>query len=165
METKKNLEQAFSGESKASRSYFAFSEKAFQEGFKNLSRLFKAAAYSETIHARNHLKTLGKVGSSVENLKSAISGESYEIAEMYPTFIDIAKNEGIEDAVRTFEWAYEAEKAHKEYFEDAMKKIENNIDLPDEEIAVCSGCGFTMIGEIPEKCPICGASKSNFEFF
>ncbi|MCX7831627.1 MAG: rubrerythrin family protein [Actinobacteria bacterium] len=165
METKKNLEEAFSGESKASRSYFAFSEKASQEGFKNLSRLFKAAAYSETIHARNHLKALGKVGSSVENLKSAVSGEAYEVAEMYPAFIDIAKNEGIEDAVKTFEWAYETEKAHKEYFEEALNKIENNTDLPDEEIAVCRGCGYTMTGDIPDNCPICGAPKSNFELF
>lgn len=165
METKNNLEQAFTGESKASRTYFAFAEKAEAEGFKNVARVFRAAAFSETIHARNHLKALNGIKSTAENLKKAIEGEGYEVAEMYPSFIDIAREEGIEQAVRTFEWAYETEKAHKVYFEEALEKVESGSDIGDEEVAVCRGCGYTMAGEVPDRCPICGAPKSNFEFF
>jgi rubrerythrin len=165
METKKNLEAAFTGESKASRLYHAFSERAEAEGFKNVARLFKAASFSETIHARNHLKALGEIGSTSDNLQKAISGEAYEIAEMYPAFIDIAKNEGINDAVRTLEWAYETEKAHKEYFEEALNAIKDGNDLAEEPIAVCNGCGYTMVGEIPDRCPICGAPRNNFTEF
>jgi rubrerythrin len=165
LETKKNLEAAFSGESQASRKYFAFAEKAEKEGFTNVARLFQAAAYSETIHAKNHLKVLDGIGSTEENIKKAISGEAYEVAEMYPKFIAIAEEEGNADAVRTLEWAYETEKAHKEYLEEALKSVETSSDIPDEEIAVCNGCGYTMIGEIPERCPICGAPRSMFSRF
>lgn len=165
METKNNLETAFSGESQASRKYFSFAEKAEKEGFKNVARLFQAAAYSETIHARNHLKALNEIGSTKENLKKAISGEAYEVAEMYPNFIAVAENEGNTEAAKTLEWAYETEKAHKEYFEEAYRSVETNSDIPDEEIAVCNGCGYTMVGEIPERCPICGAPRSMFSRF
>lgn len=165
METKKNLEAAFTGEAKASRIYHAFSERAEAEGFKNAARLFKAAALSETIHARNHLKALGEIGSTKNNLEKAIAGEAYEIAEMYPSFIDIARSEGIADAERTFNWAYEAEKAHKEYFEETLNAVSSGTDLPDEPIAVCNGCGYTMVGDIPERCPVCGAPRTNFTEF
>lgn len=165
MNTKKNLQEAFKGESAASKTYELFSEKAKKEGYENLARLFKAAAFSESVHAENHLKAAREIGDSIENLKKAISGEAYEIAQMYPSFIQLAKDEGQDDAVRTFEWAYETEKAHKDYFEEALNAIQEGKDIETEEIAVCKGCGFTMVGEIPERCPICGAPKSRFELF
>lgn len=165
MDTKKNLEDAFSGESKASRLYFAFAEKAEKEGYKNIARLLKAAAFSETIHARNHLNALKSISSTADNLKKAVEGEAYEVADMYPRFISIAEEEGNDEAVRTFNWAYETEMVHKEYFEEALQSIEANTDIAEEEMVVCSNCGYTMLGEIPERCPICGAPKSMFARF
>ncbi len=81
--TKANLEAAFAGESQAHMKYSAFAEKAEKEGFKEVARLFKAIAHAEKVHATNHLRALGKINSTVENLQEAINGENFEVNEMY----------------------------------------------------------------------------------
>ena len=93
--TEQNLKDAFAGESQANRKYLAYSKKAEQEGFKQAAKLFRAAAAAETIHAHNHLRELGVVKSTKENLQDAINGESYEFQKMYPQMISDAKAEGI----------------------------------------------------------------------
>ncbi|NIM44715.1 MAG: rubrerythrin family protein, partial [Nitrososphaeria archaeon] len=77
MKTEDNLKAAFAGESQANRRYTAFSRKAEQEGFIQVSRLFKAAAESETVHALNHLRAMKEIGSTADNLKIAVEGEVY----------------------------------------------------------------------------------------
>lgn len=165
MKTQENLKNAFSGESQASRRYAAYAEKAEQEGLVNVSRLFRAAAQSETIHARAHLRALGEIKDTLENLRTAISGENYEHTSMYPKFIDEALQEKQEHAATSFRYANEAEKAHEKYFKDALSQVENGTDASIDEIWVCSGCGYTMLGEAPEKCPLCGAPKASFLSF
>ena len=91
MTTQENLKEAFAGESQANRKYLAFAEKADQEGYKQVAKLFRAAADAETVHAKNHLRVMGGVGKTIDNLKSAIAGETDEFKEMYPKFIEQAK--------------------------------------------------------------------------
>ena len=81
-DTKENLASAFAGESQANRRYLAFAKKAVEDGLPNLAKLFKAAATAETIHAHNHLRVMGGVGSTAENVQEAISGETFEFKEM-----------------------------------------------------------------------------------
>ena len=76
--TEKDLQDAFAGESQANRKYLAFAKKADQEGYKQIAKLFRAAAEAETVHAHNHLRELGGIKSTKENLIEAINGESYE---------------------------------------------------------------------------------------
>ena len=95
MTTQDNLKEAFAGESQANRKYLSFAEKADQEGFGQVARLFRAAAAAETVHALNHLRVMGAVGSTANNLKTAISGENDEWKDMYPRFIEMAKREGL----------------------------------------------------------------------
>ncbi len=94
MSTLNNLKEAFAGESQANRKYLAFAKKADEEGFHQVARLFRAAAAAETVHAHNHLTVMNGIGNTEENLKEAINGETEEFTEMYPSFIEEAKEAG-----------------------------------------------------------------------
>ncbi|KON28805.1 rubrerythrin [miscellaneous Crenarchaeota group archaeon SMTZ-80] len=158
-----NLKAAFTGESQANRKYLAFAKKAENEGFPEIAHLFRAAAAAETVHAHNHLKAMGGIKSTLENLKEAISGEFHEFTEMYPEFIKNAKSENNSTAERTFNYANEVEKIHHKLYEKALKSVENGKDLDKTEIHICPVCGYTHEGKLPDKCPVCGASKKVFE--
>jgi rubrerythrin len=97
MTTQDNLKQAFAGESQANRKYLAFAENADHEGYRQVAKLFRAAAAAETVHALNHLRIMGAVSKTIDNLKRAIDGETAEFKEMYPNFIEQAKKEKAPD--------------------------------------------------------------------
>lgn len=158
--TEKNLHEAFAGESQANRKYLAFAKKAEQEGHKQVAKLFRAIAEAETVHAHNHLKELGAVKSTKENLEQAINGESYEFQKMYPQMIDDAEAEGNKPALRTFTFANEVEKVHAELYKRALENLGKN---PDSDYYVCQICGYTVGGEAPDECPVCKAKKQAFK--
>ncbi|MHA2429613.1 MAG: rubrerythrin family protein [Promethearchaeota archaeon] len=161
--SKEGLKEAFAGESQANRKYLAFAKKAEQDGFPGVALLFRAAAAAETVHAHNHLRALGEIKSTIENLKEAIGGEFYEFTQMYPKFIEDAKSEGIKNAERTFNYANEVEKIHHKLYENALKLVEEGKDLEVKEMHICSVCGYTHEGDPPDNCPVCGAAKKAFE--
>ncbi|MCD6384111.1 MAG: rubrerythrin family protein, partial [Thermoplasmata archaeon] len=92
--TKKALEEAFAGESMAHMKYSIFAEIADEEGYPNIARLFRAIAYAELVHARNHAKELGYLGKTIDNLQTGIDGETFEIEEMYPVYMATAEIQG-----------------------------------------------------------------------
>jgi rubrerythrin len=159
--TIKNLKAAFSGESEANRKYLAFAKKAEEEGIPNLARLFRVVAEGETVHALNHLRTLGEVKDAKNNLEVAVSGETYEIEKMYPEFIKEAAEENQLEAKISFEKALKVEYIHRELFQKSLEKI-NSGDIGAQEYFVCPVCGFPARDEAPEKCPICGAPQTSF---
>jgi rubrerythrin len=161
--TEGNLQEAFAGESKANRRYLFFAEKADKEGYPQIARLFRATAEAETVHARNHFNAMDGVGSTKENVMAAVTDEHYEFTRMYPPFIDDAKRENNERAIRSFGYANEVEQVHHGYFEEALESLKAGQQLKDEPYFVCPVCGNTVAGEAPEKCPICGASRSQFK--
>lgn len=156
-----DLLAAFAGESQANRKYLAFAKKADDDGFAQVARLFRAAAAAETVHALTHFRTAGEVKTTEENLKSAIEGEHYENTSMYPDFIKDAEAEGNSKALRSFNWANEAEKIHEMLYKEALASL----GKPGEEYDyyICPFCGYTHKRVAPEKCPICGAPGSKFE--
>ena len=160
MSTDKNLKTAFAGESQANRKYLAFAQKADQEGFPGVAKLFRAAAEAETIHAMSELKALGGVKSTAENLKEAVEGETYEFTEMYPGFISEAEQEGQSNARGVFNFANEAEKVHADLYKKALESLNQN---EDTDYYVCEVCGNLEKGSAPDKCSICGAPKSKFK--
>ena len=161
--TMENLEAAFAGESQANRKYLFFAEKADKEGNPQIARLFRAAAESETVHARNHLKSMGGIGSTRDNLQEAAKGELYEFTEMYPGFIEQAKAEKNQGAETSFDWANKVEKIHHGLYQKTLEKFEAGKEMKAEPYFVCQGCGYTVAGEAPEKCPVCGAPRSMFK--
>ncbi len=160
--TLENLQAAFAGESQANRKYLAFAEKAEADGYKQIARLFRAAAAAETVHAHGHLRAMEGVGDTGANLKEAIAGESHEFRNMYPEFIAAAKEEGNSKALRMFEWANKVEEIHFNLYRQALASYEQGGDLPAEEIWVCPVCGNTVTGACPEKCSVCGVPGGRF---
>jgi rubrerythrin len=160
MSTEDNLKEAFAGESQANRKYLAFARKADEDGFAQVARLFRAAADAETVHALAHLGVLGGVGSTEENLKEAIGGETHEFMEMYPPMVEEAKEDGNRPAVETFWNANAVEKIHASLYQKALDDLGKN-----EEVTyyVCQHCGNTVENEAPDQCPICGRPKSKFK--
>ncbi len=157
--SEQNLKDAFAGESQANRKYLAFAEKADKEGYSQTARLFRAAAAAETVHAHSHLRALKGVGSTADNLKEAIAGETYEFQSMYPPMIDGAKEEGHKAAERSFTYANAVEKVHAGLYQKALDNLE---DLEAVDYYVCSVCGHTVEGEPPDECSVCKAKKKAF---
>ena len=158
--TMENLKAAFAGESQANRKYLAFAEKAEKDGKPGVAKLFRAAAAAETIHAHAHLRLMKGIGSTEENLKAAISGETYEFEKMYPEMMEDAQAEGENAILRYFGFANEAEKIHAELY---TKALEADTDtFAEAEFYICSVCGHTQDGEPTDKCPICGAAPKAY---
>jgi len=158
--TMNNLQEAFAGESQANRKYLAFAKQAESEGFTQIAKLFRASAEAETVHAHAHLKVMGGIKSTRENLQCAIDGETHEFKSMYPPMIEEAEKAGNAAAVRTFKFANEVEKVHAGLYSKALENIGNEGEVFD--YFVCSICGHTVEKEAPEKCVVCGAGSKAF---
>ncbi len=157
--TETNLMEAFAGESQANRKYLAFAKQADKEGHPQVAKLFRAAAEAETVHAHAHLRVLGAIKTTAENLKEAVAGETHEFKDMYPGMIETAKAEGNKAAQRSFEFANTVEKTHANLYQKALDNLGSNEEV---DYWVCSVCGHTHENEAPEKCPVCQAAKKAF---
>ena len=162
MATTENLQAAFAGESQANRKYLAFAKKAEADGFPQVAKLFRAAADAETVHAHAHLRALGEVKSTADNLQAAASGESYEFKSMYPPMVAEAQAEKNQAALTSFRFAMAAEKVHYELYTKALEAVKAGKDMPACRIYVCPVCGNAVIDAAPDQCPICGAAKDRF---
>ena len=162
MATTENLREAFAGESQANRKYLAFARKTEEDGFPQVAKLFRAAAEAETVHAHAHLRVMGGVKDTAENLRAAIDGEGHEFRQMYPKFVKEAEEEGNKAATFSFKHALAVEEIHHGLYSEALKAIQSGQDLPQKRIFVCGVCGNTVYAEPPDVCPICGAKKEKF---
>lgn len=129
-QTDDNLMTAAKGEAFARLKYMAFAQQALEEGYPELAQLFEEAAGAETVHGITHLKALGFVKSTLENLKGAVEGEQDEIDEMYPKMIQEAEDErpnNLVAAVKAFEVAMKREEAHHQMFTDALDELEQEL--------------------------------------
>ena len=163
MTSEDNLKEAFAGESQANRKYLAFAKKADKDNLKQVAKLFRAAADAETIHAHNHLRVLGGIKTTAENLQEAIDGETHEFSEMYPKMIKEAEEEGNGPAKISFLGASAAEKVHAEMYKKALEAVKAGNDLEEKDIYVCQICGHTVEDEAPDECPVCKAKKDMFK--
>ncbi|SPE29260.1 Rubrerythrin [Acidobacteriia bacterium SbA2] len=156
-----NLKAAFAGESQANRKYLAFAKKAEEEGFGNVARLFRTAAEAETIHALGHLAALDGIGSTLDNVKAAMGGETHEYTEMYPAMLEKARADN-HTAKRMFSYALKAEEVHAKLYAMALEALKQGHDLTGVNFFLCPVCGNIEIGKAPEACPICGAKGADF---
>ena len=181
-----NLKEAIIGESNAKKKYELFSQQALKENLPFISKLFRAIAYAESVHIKNHLKALSVLtGKQVKpeefvkidesrikkivkntslNLKNAIEGELYETKKMYKDFVKNAKKNKNDVAELTFFLARKAEKVHAKLYEEFLKKLKNKEKLEmDIKIYVCEICGNVELMIKPSKCPICDHSEKFFK--
>jgi len=177
--TRSNLQSAFAGESQAHMRYMIYADKADRDGFPNVARLFRAVMFAEQIHATSHFQVMrnevGAVqtvagagfgwGPTAQNLAIAIEGEDFEVAEMYPVYKGAAELQHEMGAVRSFDWAWQAEKTHAALYKEAKTAVDEGQDLQAGVIHVCSQCGHTLVGEAPDRCPVCNAQRERFRAF
>jgi len=179
--TVENLLTAFGGESNAHAKYTAFAVKADEDGLHGAASLFRAAARAEQIHATNHARVIGQMGghaeceihnvevkSTLENLKTALNGEQYEIDTMYPDFLAEATERKNTAAIRTFTGALEAEKTHARLYSEAIALLaagkKDSWIGETREFYVCPVCGYTSeTEEEHERCPVCKCPWEKFE--
>jgi rubrerythrin len=159
--TNENLAEAFAGESQANQKYRAFAKKAEQDGLPNVARLFRTASEAERIHAEGHLRSLTGIGSTAENLKQAIDGETFEFTTMYPPMLQTADAEG-HRAKLMFGYALKAEAIHAKLYRLALEAVERGEDLAEAKFYLCPVCGNIEFGVPPERCPICGTAGAKF---
>lgn len=162
--TQQNLQFAFAGESQAHMKYLIFADVAEKEGKPNVARLFRAIAYAERVHAHKHLRELAGIGETVENLDTAIGGETFEIDEMYPAYNEVAKLQKESGAQKSMHYALEAEKIHAQMYKKAKESVAKGEDIKLGKIFICPVCGHTA-EEAPESCPVCGAKRDAFKEF
>jgi rubrerythrin len=174
--TIKNLKSAITGETTASDKYAAFSKKAKDEGFAEISVLFAAASKAEGFHAAKHKTILEKMGakmdavtpkfevkSTKENLEASLKGETEEVDSMYPGFIKTAQEGKFKDAEMTFNAAFQVEKIHQGFFKAAIEALaKKDFKGMSATYAVCPVCGNTFGKDVPAVCPICGEVKANY---
>jgi rubrerythrin len=161
--TVEDLKAAFAGESQANRKYLAFAKKADADGLTQIAKLFRAAAAAETVHAHNHFRAMDGVGTTNENLKTAIAGENYEVVTMYPDFIKDADAESVKRALNSFTWAWGVEKVHEALYRKALESLDAQKPLPEVDYYVCPTCGYTHEGPWQGPCPICKSPGEKFE--
>jgi len=159
--TDDNLKEAFAGESQANRKYLAFAQQAESDGLPNIAKLFRTAAEAETIHALGHLRAMGGIGATADNLEEAVGGETYEYTEMYPPMLAQAEADG-HKAKRMFGYALKAEKIHADLYKKALEAASQGKDLTDTEFYLCPVCGNIEIGRPTDPCAICGAKADKF---
>jgi rubrerythrin len=157
-QTLKNLQAGFAGESKANIRDLAFAIKADQEGFPAIAGLFRAVAESEAIHASHHLRLLGVIADTQENLAAAFERENYA-TDAYPDFVKRAEEEGNPGVATIFGYHRDVERGHAKLYEKALGRL---MDPQGVDYYVCSVCGYVSVGSAPDECPICGAKKDKF---
>ena len=159
-QTEKDLKEAFAGESQANRKYLAFALQAEKEGYKQAAKLFRAAAEAETVHAHAHLRALGGIGNTVDNLKEAVGGETHEFKEMYPPMIENATAGGFAAAERSFRFANAVEEVHAGLYQKMLDNLEK---APEVDYYVCMVCGHTLEHAPEGPCAVCGSAPKAFK--
>lgn len=166
--TKKNLEDAFAGESMARNKYTYFASVAKKEGYVQMANIFEESANNEKEHAKLWAKALEMIGNTPANLESAAQGEHYENTEMYPRMAAEAEEEGHKDIAQLFRMVAEAEKAHEARYRKLLANIKENIVFkrPESKRWKCNNCGYLHEGNTaPELCPACQHPQAHYELF
>lgn len=181
--TLENLSKAFAGESQARNRYTIYGKVAKKEGYEQIASIFFETAEQEREHAAklfeyiNEIKGVENVvnvetsvpniySNTIDNLKSAIAGETEEYENMYPEFSKIALSEGFQKISSKLSLIAVAEKHHKERYEKLLKNLEEEkIFKKDKKVFwVCRECGFVYYGEnAPETCPCCDHAKAFYQ--
>ncbi len=164
--TERNLMEAFAGESQARNKYTYFASVAKKEGYEKIAAIFLETADNEKEHAKLHLKNLGGIGTTPDNLRAAAGGELEESSNMYPRMSREAREEGFPEIAFTLEAIGKIEAAHKERYQKLLEELETNAFFAKEKPVRwrCRNCGHLHEGsEAPKVCPVCRHPRAYFE--
>jgi len=164
--TEKNLQEAFAGESQARNKYTYFASVAKKEGYEQIAAIFEATANNEKEHAKMWFKELQGIGTTVENLKAAASGENFEWTDMYERMAKEAEEEGFKAIAIKFRMVGAIEREHEKRYLALLNNIEMQkvFEKSEETMWECRNCGHLVIGKkAPQVCPVCAHPQSYFE--
>ena len=177
--TEKNILTAFAGESQARNRYTYFASQARKEGYEQIAWIFQETADQEKEHAKRLFGFLeggdleisavfpaGKIGNTLENLLAAASGENYEHTIMYPSFAQVAREEGFDSIAKVFDAIAVAEKQHERRYRELARNVEKGTVFRKNQPVVwrCRNCGYLHEGlEAPEVCPACDHPRAYYE--
>jgi len=166
--TEKNLQEAFAGESQARNKYTYYASKAKKEGYEQIAEFFTLTAENEKEHAKIWYKLLngGEVGSTIDNLKAAASGENSEHTDMYKRMAKDARKEGFDDIAFLFDKVGEIEAHHEARYLKLLENIkkEQVFTRREKQIWICRNCGFICDhNDAPPQCPVCKHPQAYFE--
>ena len=164
--TEKNLQEAFAGESQARNKYTYFASVAKKEGYEQIAAIFEATANNEKEHAKMWFKELSGIGTTVENLKAAASGENFEWTDMYERMAKEAEEEGFKAIAIKFRMVGAIEREHEKRYLALLNNIEMQkvFEKAEETMWECRNCGHLVIGKkAPQICPVCAHPQSYFE--
>ncbi len=156
------LHQAFTGEAKAHLRLKVFAEKADQEGYPQLAKLFRVIAFSEELHGKRALRLLKEIKSTEENLAESFESETKVAGVAYDSFIKLAEEQGDRAASLYFSQSRDVEEIHAKLYKEAMDHV---LEERQTTYYVCDICGYVSDGVLPEECPVCGAKKDRFVEF
>jgi rubrerythrin len=160
--TKDALQEAYAGEAKASLRLKVYAEKAEQEGYPQIAKLFRVIAFSEEIHGARALKILKEIKTTEENLTESFQSEKGVAAVAYGEFVRMAEAEGNRGAVIHFSQSRDVEETHAKLYKEAMNHF---LEERETVYHVCLVCGYVADGVLPEICPVCGAKAEQFRPF
>jgi len=156
------IHQAYAGESKASLRLKVFAEKADQEGYPQLAKLFRVISFSEELHGKRALRILREIKSTEENLAESFESETRVAGVAYDRFIKDAEEVGDIPASVYFSQSKDVEEIHAKLYKEAMDHV---LEERQTTYYVCDVCGYVSDGVLPEECPVCGAKKDRFVTF
>ena len=159
MDTKTALHEAYTGEAKAALRLKVYAEKAEQEGYLQMAKLFRVIAFSEEMHGSRALKLLREVKSTEENLAASFESEKKVAEVAYDQFVKLAEEEGNKEASLLFSQSKDVEETHAKLYKEAMSHF---MEERETTYYVCKVCGYVADGVLPDECPVCGAKKEQF---
>lgn len=167
--TERNLNESFTGESKARNKYTYYASQAKKEGYEQIAGIFTETAEQEKEHAKRAFKFLGGIGDTASNLKDAADGENYEWTSMYKEFAEVAAAEGFNEIAKFFKEVAEVEAAHEKRYLKLLENIKNGVVFKRENVESqwkCRNCGYIHTGsEAPAVCPACLHPQAYYELF
>jgi rubrerythrin len=161
-ETREALRKAFAGEAKAVLRLKVYAEKADEEGYPQIAKLFRVISRSEEIHGSRALKVLKEIKTTEENLAESFESEERVAEVAYGEFVKKAEAEGDRAAVLHFSQSKDVEETHAKLYKEAMSHM---LEERETTYYVCQVCGYVADGILPDVCPVCGANKERFEKF
>ncbi|MBW2599727.1 MAG: rubrerythrin family protein [Deltaproteobacteria bacterium] len=156
------MHQAYTGESKAALRLKVFAEKAKEDGYPQLAKLFSVISFSEEIHGKKALRLLREIKSTEENLADSFESETRVAGVAYDNFIKRAEEVGDKAASLYFSQSKDVEEVHAKLYKEALDHV---IEERETTYHVCTVCGYVSDGVLPEKCPVCGVGKEKFVGF
>jgi rubrerythrin len=164
--TEANLRSAISGEAQAAVLYEFFAKRAKKDGFEEVADIFWETSENEKAHAEIYWKLLSCIGTTDQNLFSAVASEKHENSVMYPSFAQIARDEGFAEIAKIFEEVGKIESAHENRFQKKALEIQNGAVFSKgmETEWICLNCGHRHKGaNAPEICEVCSHPKAYFK--